>query len=178
MNKVLVIISIKNNYEFKDKWNRIASECIKHIRRISPTIKILVGGYYNNAACAVKDIDVPIDDNIVFNFHCYDPLIFTHQGAYWVQNMDVNYRQPYRMTFKDIIERTKSNIDKVGLDYSFMDENETIGPNFFEKLFEEAINENTKAIVPVDLGGIVCDYDRIFKAVENKKHLFNKNWHN
>ena len=37
---------------------------------------------------------------------------------------------------------------------------------------EAAINEKTKAIVPVDLGGIVCDYDRIYKAVENKKALF------
>jgi len=37
---------------------------------------------------------------------------------------------------------------------------------------EAAINEKTKAIVPVDLGGIICDYDRIFRAVENKKHLF------
>lgn len=39
-------------------------------------------------------------------------------------------------------------------------------------LMEEAITERTKAIIPVDLGGIVCDYDRIFAAVERKKHLF------
>jgi dTDP-4-amino-4,6-dideoxygalactose transaminase len=37
---------------------------------------------------------------------------------------------------------------------------------------EAAITEKTKAIIPVDLGGVVCDYDRIFKAVENKRHLF------
>lgn len=37
---------------------------------------------------------------------------------------------------------------------------------------EEAITEKTKAIVAVDLGGVICDYDRIFRAVENKKHLF------
>lgn len=37
---------------------------------------------------------------------------------------------------------------------------------------EAAITEKTKAIVPVDLGGIVCDYDRIFEIVEKKKHLF------
>lgn len=39
-------------------------------------------------------------------------------------------------------------------------------------LMEEAITEKTKAIIPVDLGGFVCDYDRIFRAVENKKALF------
>lgn len=37
---------------------------------------------------------------------------------------------------------------------------------------EKAITKNTKAIIPVDLGGIPCDYDRIFSIVENKKGLF------
>ena len=37
---------------------------------------------------------------------------------------------------------------------------------------EAAINEKTKAIIAVDLGGIICDYDRIYQAVENKKSLF------
>ena len=37
---------------------------------------------------------------------------------------------------------------------------------------ENAITEYTKAIIPVDLGGVPCDYDRIFSIVENKKHLF------
>ena len=37
---------------------------------------------------------------------------------------------------------------------------------------EAAITNKTKAIIPVDLGGVVCDYDRIFRAVENKKNLF------
>lgn len=37
---------------------------------------------------------------------------------------------------------------------------------------EAAINEKTKAIIPVDLAGIICDYDNIFAAAENKKHLF------
>lgn len=48
-------------------------------------------------------------------------------------------------------------------------------PNSFfmdpEKLVE-AITIRTKAIIPVDLGGVMVDYDRIFKAVEQKKHLF------
>lgn len=37
---------------------------------------------------------------------------------------------------------------------------------------ESAINENTKAIIPVDLGGIPCNYDRIFEIVGKKKDLF------
>ena len=38
-----------------------------------------------------------------------------------------------------------------------------------------AITENTKAVIPVDLAGIPCNYDRIFEVVESKKHLFKAN---
>lgn len=37
---------------------------------------------------------------------------------------------------------------------------------------ETAITENTKVIIPVDLAGIPCDYDRIFSIVEKKRELF------
>lgn len=36
----------------------------------------------------------------------------------------------------------------------------------------DAITERTKVIIPVDLAGIVCDYSKVFAAVEAKKHLF------
>lgn len=37
---------------------------------------------------------------------------------------------------------------------------------------EEAITDKTKVIIPVDLGGVPCDYDRIFEIVEKKRNLF------
>ena len=36
----------------------------------------------------------------------------------------------------------------------------------------DAITERTKVIIPVDLAGVVCDYEKVFAAVESKKHLF------
>lgn len=41
----------------------------------------------------------------------------------------------------------------------------------YEKL-EKAITERTKAIIPVDLGGVICDYDKIFAVVNAKRSLF------
>ena len=38
---------------------------------------------------------------------------------------------------------------------------------------EEAITDKTKVIIPVDLGGVVCDYERIYKIVEKYSYLFN-----
>ena len=40
---------------------------------------------------------------------------------------------------------------------------------------EAAITEKTKVIIPVDIAGVPCDYDRIFDIVERKKHLFKPN---
>ena len=48
-------------------------------------------------------------------------------------------------------------------------------PNSFEMDYDklaDAITEKTKVVLPVDLAGVVCDYDKIFAAVESKKHLF------
>lgn len=44
----------------------------------------------------------------------------------------------------------------------------------YDKL-EKAITEKTKAIIPVDLGGVMCNYERIQEVVENKKSLFKPN---
>ena len=43
------------------------------------------------------------------------------------------------------------------------------------KKLEEAITEKTKAIIPVDLAGVMCDYDKIFEIVNRKKDLFKAN---
>lgn len=41
----------------------------------------------------------------------------------------------------------------------------------YEKV-AEAITEKTKAVVTVDLGGVICDYEKLFAVVESKRHLF------
>ena len=50
-----------------------------------------------------------------------------------------------------------------------------VAPDSFEMDYDklaEAITSNTKVIIPVDLGGVICDYDRIFSIVEKKRNLF------
>ena len=51
-------------------------------------------------------------------------------------------------------------------------DSKTHSPEMNYDAMEAAITERTKAIIPVDLGGIMCDYERIFQAVENKKNIF------
>lgn len=81
--------------EFSEKWNEIARECIKRIRILAKDTVLIVGGYWNNSADAIKDLDPPYDDKVIYNFHCYDPLVFTHQKASWVYHADVSKEMSY-----------------------------------------------------------------------------------
>lgn len=64
-----------------------------------------------------------------------------------------------------------SIVDHVGAKIVFVDVQEGCLQMDYDKL-EAAITEKTKAIIPVDLGGVPCDYDKIFAIVEKKKALF------
>ena len=97
------------------EWNRIAAECIRRIRKIAPDSLILVGSYWNNSPDAVKDLDLPADDRVIYNFHCYDPLDFTHQGATWIP--DPAFDIDRRVSFEEA----------------------DITPAYFEKQFASAI---------------------------------------
>lgn len=48
----------------------------------------------------------------------------------------------------------------------------THAPEMDYDALEAAITEKAKAIIPVDLGGVVCDYEKIFSIVEKKRGLF------
>lgn len=64
-----------------------------------------------------------------------------------------------------------SIVDHVGAKIVFVDVQEGCLEMDYDKM-EAAITEKTKAIIPVDLGGVPCDYDKIFAVVEKKKALF------
>ena len=66
-------------------WMRISSECIRRIRVYAPDVRILLGSFHHNGAREVQFLDAPFDDRVLYNFHCYEPIAFTHQGAYWME---------------------------------------------------------------------------------------------
>ena len=80
---------------YSSSWNDIIPHCIKRIRAYAPDTMIVVGGYWNNSPDALPDLVPPYDDKVVLSFHCYDPLDFTHQGAYWVEGMDTSFRMRF-----------------------------------------------------------------------------------
>lgn len=80
---------------FSPIWNALIRKTIQRIRNIAPETLILVGSFWNNSASSVYALEKPYDDKVVYNFHSYDPLLFTHQGAPWVDTMDVHFRQAF-----------------------------------------------------------------------------------
>ncbi|MBR4627074.1 MAG: glycoside hydrolase family 5 protein [Ruminococcus sp.] len=104
--------------QYIGKWNEIVSICIPRIRKFAPDTLILVGSYHNNAADTVFALDPPYDDKVVYNMHCYEPLKFTHQGAYWTN---------------DIVPEERLSFEESGCDEAY-----------FEKLFSTAIEKAEK----------------------------------
>ncbi|MCL1819792.1 MAG: glycoside hydrolase family 5 protein [Oscillospiraceae bacterium] len=78
-----------------DTWNKIARKAIEGIREIDSERYILLGGSNYNSAESLEGVDLYDDERIIYNFHFYEPFIFTHQRAVWTPLKDVNIEQPY-----------------------------------------------------------------------------------
>lgn len=137
--------------EYCENWNRIAKTCIQRIRSILPDVKILVGGYYNNSIEALKDLDPPYDENIVYNFHCYDPVIFTHQGAGWVEGMSLDFRIPIDASFAEMAKCMEEQTKNMGT-FADPDPNKKLSPEYFDKAFAEAVAVAEERNVPLYCG--------------------------
>ena len=78
-----------------EPWNKLIKRTVEVIRKNAPTTTLIYGGIQWNSANTVKFLETPIDENVVFTFHMYEPLIFTHQKAPWVPGMDMNKEIAY-----------------------------------------------------------------------------------
>lgn len=133
---------------YSKTWNAIAKRCIERIRKIAPSVKILVGSYWNNHVSSVKDLDSPYDENIVYNFHCYEPLIFTHQGASWIDVMPRDFRMPFKISYKEykaLCHPISTTWEKdFFVPAGAASEDEVIDSKYFEEQFKQAIDKAEK----------------------------------
>lgn len=92
---VFELLNEVTDQKFSETWNHIADTCIRRIRQYAPETVILVGSYFNNAVQTVSALHPPLDDHVIYNFHCYEPLPFTHQGATWAPQLNPDDRIPF-----------------------------------------------------------------------------------
>lgn len=132
------ILNEVTDKEYCTIWNNISKECVSRIRKFAPDTYILIGGYWNNSIEAIPNLPLPYDDKIVYNFHCYEPLVFTHQGAYWVNNMPSDFRLSY--------PSTTEHYQRLEKEFSLPIESvlskattKTVATEFFEWQFSKAV---------------------------------------
>jgi len=65
-------------------WNLLAKTAVAHLRQTDATRPIIVGSNNYSAVYTLKELELIDDPNIIYTFHSYEPLMFTHQRAPWV----------------------------------------------------------------------------------------------
>jgi hypothetical protein len=78
-----------------DTWNQIARKAINAIHEVDSGRYIILGGPYYNSAAGLETLEIYDDERILYNFHFYDPFLFTHQRARWTSLKDTGVVQPY-----------------------------------------------------------------------------------
>ena len=66
-------------------WNSIQQDVVAAIRTVDNTHWIIVGGAGWNSYANLAPMPAYNDNKLIYTFHFYDPFLFTHQGASWVQ---------------------------------------------------------------------------------------------
>jgi endoglucanase len=83
-------------FENRDLWNGLQARLVTAIRSGAPRHTIVVCGHRWSDLDELVVADVVADENVIYNFHYYNPHVFTHQGATWGTPMWRHLRQlPY-----------------------------------------------------------------------------------
>lgn len=98
------------NPEYAPKWNALIRRAVAVIRKNAPNSTIVYGGVEWNSAATLRLLEEPFDDNVLYTFHYYEPLLFTHQKASWVPTISQTMDVPYT----DDMEWFKAESAKIG----------------------------------------------------------------
>ena len=127
--------------ENAEAWNSLIDRTVNAIREICDT-NIIYGGIQWNSPQTVRLLEKPKHKNIIFTFHFYEPLLFTHQKAHWVGRMDKNETVFYPKTM-EYFKKQSVKLGDQGLAV-INSEVKAMGAEFIESLVMEAIDAAKK----------------------------------
>lgn len=80
-----LIFEILNEPEFKSasQWRAVQGRLLKAVRSSAPSHAVVVTGHEWGGIQNLLDLTPYEDKDLIYSFHCYDPHLFTHQGASW-----------------------------------------------------------------------------------------------
>lgn len=136
--------------ENAELWNALIARTVSAIREITADTPIIYGGIQWNSVKTLKLLDIPQDENIIFTFHFYEPLLFTHQKAHWVPAMDPAESIFYPETMEYFVEKSK----KLGYQGEVVTKanSGTMGKEFIREMIQEAIDAAQNAGVRLYCG--------------------------
>jgi aryl-phospho-beta-D-glucosidase BglC (GH1 family) len=145
--------SVLNN---KSWWTAVQLKLIRVIRSVAPDHFIIVGGETWNSIDGLKLLSVYKQNNIVYNFHCYDPFIFTHQGASWAGETMAKLRDiPYPSTPENVAPITDTATDQEVIDIVSWYGQERWNKTKLESVIKSAVdwgNANNAALICNEFG--------------------------
>lgn len=68
-------------------WNELWQEALLRIRRVDPSRPVLIGSNGQNSVAYLEQLAVVDDPQVFYNFHYYEPQVFTHQKAHFSEEM-------------------------------------------------------------------------------------------
>lgn len=136
--------------ENAELWNELIDRAMQAIRTYAPEVPVIYGGIHWNSAKTLKLLRIPEDKNVIFTFHFYEPLVFTHQKAYWVPNMDMEKDIPYPETM-EYYRKESEVLGYQGNDVVNADASE-MGISFMEEMVKEAVTAAENAGVRLYCG--------------------------
>jgi aryl-phospho-beta-D-glucosidase BglC (GH1 family) len=92
-----VLLEILNEPVSEDSkdWDRVKNEMFAHIRRYAPKSTIVVGSNRWNHPDEFARLTPVDDDNVLYSFHFYASVLFTHQMAPWLDGEVFRVARPY-----------------------------------------------------------------------------------
>lgn len=160
-------------------WNDLIHETVSAIRAITRKVPIIYGGIQWNSVKTLKLLDIPKkEDNIIFTFHFYEPLLFTHQKADWVETID----KEKEIFYPESMEYYRKESIPLGYQGEVVTkaQAQTMGTEFIHEMVSEAILAAKKAGVALYCGefGVIdaapiedtmrwfADVDEVFRKYE------------
>jgi len=136
--------------ENADSWNKLIDITVEEIRKITADTPIIYGGIQWNSAKTVCLLEKPKNKNIIFTFHFYEPLLFTHQKAHWVEAID-NEKDIFYPQTMEYYQQQSVVLGEQG-ETVVKSTAKTMGPEFIENLILEAVSAAQNAGVSIYCG--------------------------
>lgn len=129
-------------------WNRLAKRAYETIRAILPDAKIIIGSNMWNSINTLQYLEKPYDENVVYTFHFYEPMLFTHQKAPWMDQIPKDIETPYPAAREEYQKRAE-----IAGNFALMDvKADRVDLEYLEELIKIALETGEKYNVSLYCG--------------------------